>query len=351
MKFLTFLKLLLIFLVINSCNSQAQEINDGAKIFTKFPLERKVKSKDFKSLKNYSVDRMSLVRDSVLLLLTANMTNQILFINALDSAEMGHMIKSGRKKGEVMGFFSYGVIEDNLWVYDIVKSKVVTFDFKSLLNQSTRVDTIYDVNKNYYAAQLVDKYNMIATGDYDSAYWLSLYNLPLGEVTNQFAPYTTGSEEVSKTTKTAYESILHIKPSRDKCVMSARYSDRIQILSLDNKSSKIILGPENYEPDVIVMEDHLGEDVSARGPQTRYALVTGATTDQFIYLLYSGNNHQGKYRSYGKYIYKYDWEGNPIERLELPEYTRDFAVTSDDRIIYTYDPKDKVIKKGVLGDE
>ena len=55
MKFLTFLKLLLIFLVINSCNSQAQEINDGAKIFTKFPLERKVKSKDFKSLKNYSV--------------------------------------------------------------------------------------------------------------------------------------------------------------------------------------------------------------------------------------------------------------------------------------------------------
>ena len=99
------------------------------------------------------------------------------------------------------------------------------------------------------------------------------------------------------------------------------------------------------------MEDHLGEDVSARGPQTRYAFVTGATTDQFIYLLYSGNNHQGKYRSYGKYIYKYDWEGNPIERLELPEYTRDFAVTSDDRIIYTYDPKDKVIKKGVLGDE
>ena len=124
MKFLTFLKLLLIFLVINSCNSQAQEINDGAKIFTKFPLERKVKSKDFKSLKNYSVDRMSLVRDSVLLLLTANMTNQILFINALDSAEMGHMIKSGRKKGEVMGFFSYGVIEDNLWVYDIVKSNL-----------------------------------------------------------------------------------------------------------------------------------------------------------------------------------------------------------------------------------
>ena len=96
------------------------------------------------------------------------------------------------------------------------------------------------------------------------------------------------------------------------------------------------------------MKGYDDANISARGNDTRYAFVRGKTTNEYIYLLYSGNNHEGINRSYGRYIYKYDWDGNPIERLELPEYSRDFAVTSDDRIIYTYDPKDKMIKKGKL---
>lgn len=350
MKISRYFNLLLLLTISVSWPFQAQQINDGAVTFNSFPIERTITSLNSFSLTESQIDKMTIYNDSILMFVTMSSSYKFLVYDILNEKELGYAVKSGTKNNEVMGFISFGAFGSDFWVYDMIKSKVILYDYNSLLTNTDQGVNTYQIDKFYYSTQLINKQTMLVSGDYDSEYWFSIYDLSNGKIREDLVPYVrNNSDTVSKAIKTAYESFLYVKPDKSRAVLAARYADRIQIVNLDTKESKVIKGPDNYDPDMVLMKDNLGEEIYTRGPNTQYAFVSGTTTNKYIYLLYSGNNHNGTHRWYGKYIYKYDWDGNPIERLELPEYTLDFAVTSGDRIIYTYDPEDEVIKTGELG--
>jgi hypothetical protein len=87
-----------------------------------------------------------------------------------------------------------------------------------------------------------------------------------------------------------------------------------------------------------------GKEVAARDNNTRFAFLRGKVTNRYIYLLYSGYNSESEHLHYGQQLFVYDWQGKPVEKIALQDDVLDFAVTADDKVLYTYHPRSKYIK-------
>jgi hypothetical protein len=252
--------------------------------------------------------------------------------------------------GQALSFLSYGIENGMAWVYDINKSAIIFSNvdqYKS--TDSSNGGAPKPVPGFYYSVQLLNDSSLIGSGDYDSPldYKIAILNLNNQSIERRLIRYSQDSSSpYNRQRKMAYESFLFLKPSKNKCVLASRYSDRIEVIDLDSSKSKVVVGPEGFEPNMIVMTGSDGKKLSARSHDTRYAFVRGKTTDKFIYLLYSGDKDESEHAFYGHFIYVYDWNGSPVERLELSKPVLDFAVTSDDSMIYTYDPVSKTIRSG-----
>lgn len=335
-----------VLLSLLSCGSIAK---DPGGDFGRFPVEKKLDETKYFKINGVAPDGLILYADSFLFIRntanTANTTTKHHFaLFSLNNKSFRHFcLPTGRKPGHSMSFLSYGVSNGYLWVHDVIKEKIVLSDLDSIIPGRQTGAKEIAVSKFYYFLQLLNDSTVIAGGDYDAPYKVFRVNLAASKIEKRMAPYSPDTADYPRIKKMAYESFLFLKPTGDKCALACRYADQVEIVDLTTQQSKIIKGPEGYEPNVIVMKGNDGKDLAARGPDTRYAFVQGKVTNKYIYLLYSGNNHQSDHLWFGKYIYVYDWNGNPVQRLELKDYVSDFVVTQDDSRIYTYDPATKYI--------
>lgn len=337
----------LISIAFASCGSSVVKNREGS--FLKFPAEIQLAESDYLNISQLHPDGMMLY-DSILFI--RNFTKNdpsakfhFSLLNLNTRSFMPGLLQYGRKYGQVMSFLSYGASDGYLWSYDIIKDKLILAKLDSALSGQPGGVSEVRIPTFYYSIQLLNDTEIIASGDYESNYKVYQIDLTTGKIKKQMAPYAADTAmKFPAVKKMAYESFLFLKPSKDKCALACRYADQVEIIDMGTQQSKIIKGPENYEPDVAVMEGPGGKEVATRGSDTRYAFVKGKVTNKYIYLLYSGNNHEGEHLFYGKYIYVYDWNGNPVQKIELKSYVLDFAVTADDTQIYTYDPASKHLR-------
>ena len=324
-----------------SCNSQ--KTFQVAPDFLHFAIEKNLKEQRLFNPEGISPDGILLYKDSLLLIRNApGAPTHFTLCNIREKKITGMFLPAGRQKNQSLGFLSYGIYNNKLWVDDMVKEKIICLDLNNI--PVTGETKEYKMPAFYYSVQMLNDSTIIGSGDYDSDYKISLINLLSGKVINQMTPYQSDSgDPESREQKMAYESFLFLKPSGEKCISACRYADQIEIVSLNNKSSKIVKGPEGYVPDVLVATGNDGKKLSTRNQNTRYAFVKGKTTNEFIYLLYSGNNHLSEHLNYGRYLYVYDWEGKPVQKLTFADDVLDFAVTSDNKTIYAYHPGSKFI--------
>tara|TARA_R100000935_G_scaffold45914_1_gene69102 strand:- start:8072 stop:9115 length:1044 start_codon:yes stop_codon:yes gene_type:complete len=328
------LKNIVFFLLILGCKSE--NIFENSITFESFPKKEKLKPKFLHKMEDIAVDGLLAYNDSTLLIRHKANSSKYHFSTFDINKKLitTNLLEAGSGQNQSMAFLSYGVMDNEVWVFDIVKNELIT----------TRIDTNVTANdllsrsesNFYYNIQPINDSIYLGSGDYDSDFRFSFVNLRNNEVVKRVARYP---KNISRAQKNSYESFLFINPSRDKAVLAGRYTDMVQVLNLENDESVIHKGPEdltNYY-DVMVRGD--GKEISVRNDRTRYAFVKGATTNNFIYLLYSGNIHNGSNLYYGKEVFVYDWQGKPIKKLILPDYILDIAISSDDSIIYTYNPK------------
>lgn len=328
-----------------SCNLIAQK-KENSIIFDKFNSEKKINLKSSNGFENLNAEGLALYHDSILIVRNGANTSKYHFsiFNLKSQKFLANAFEIGRKENQSLAFLSYGINADKIWVYDIIKEKVLTLNLDSLLNYNTININEFSNPNFYYSTQLIDPITLLGSGDYDSDYWLAYVNLNNGDVIEQLIPYAQDTlSNFKRSEKMAYESFLFLKPSKDKCALAARYSDRVQIVDLKSKESIIIKGPNNLEPKVLVMKGNDGKELSTRNHETIINFVKGQVTDKYIYLLYSGDNDNGIKSFNGKAIYVYDWNGNPVRKLILNDYVLDFVVTSDDKNLYGYNPKTKTI--------
>lgn len=340
-------RVLLICLVIAPfiiCSALTRRLKGGPVVFTRFPVERQLEETEFYKVSNLTPDGLQLYDDSLLFIRNKdnNSRHHFALFNLNNKTFGTPHFPLGNGYGQSMGFISYGMSYGNLWAYDIMKDKVILSGLPQ--GKATTVKE-FSMPTFYYSIQLLNDSTIVASGDYDASNKVALVDLRSGKATAQMAPYAPDAmKQPSRGWKSGYESFLFLQPSKQKCVLACRYADQVEIVDLPSRQSTIIKGPENYEPQVSEMTMNDGSEVSARNFSTRFAFVKGKTTDRFIYLLYSGNNHESSHLDYGKCIYVYDWNGRPIQKLNLNNYIQDFAVTKNDSLLYTYNPNSKFIK-------
>jgi hypothetical protein len=316
--------------------------------FDKFPVERKIEEVKLFEVDQLTPDYIDICKDSVIYLVSATGEKGYHFTlyGLAEKNFLPSQLPIGRKEGQALSFHSYGIGSDHFWAYDVNKEKIIYSRLANPADTGSRFFKEMRVPTYYYTVQLLNDTTLLASGDYESVdnYQISMVDLNKGSIVKQMAPYSsTDSVPYDRPRKTAYESFLFAKPSKDKAVLAYRYADRIEIVDLNSGKSKIVQGPEGFNPvmNVIVRTD--GKKISTRGPDTRYAFVRGEVTNNFIYLLYSGNKEGTPHRFYGKYVYVYDWDGKPVQKLELSDDTKDFTVSGNDSLLYTYNPKTKYI--------
>lgn len=332
-----------------SCGSSVVKKDKGT--FTRFPAEKLLEETEFLKINSLSPDGLSLYADTVLFIRNTARSSKHHFslFNLKSKGFLHSSLEVGRKPGQSLSFVSYGIANGYLWVYDVIKDKIILTRLDNVVRGKIDSANESPISTFYYAIQLLNDSTIIASGNYDADHKVFQLNLSTQQIEKQLAPYSTDpATPYSRAQKMAYESFLFLKPSNDKCVLACRYTDQIEIVDLSTQTSKIIKGPESFEPDVVIMKGNDGKELSTRGSDTRYAFVKGKVTNKFIYLLYSGNNHESEHLYYGKYIYVYDWNGNPVQKIKLKDYILDFVVTQDDSIIYTYNPDSKYIMTAKL---
>lgn len=334
-------------LSLASCYSGSLK-NENAYTFDKFPEEKEIGSEKNIKINNPDVDGLLLYHDSILLLRSvANFSPyhfSLLHLSNPSSAKP--LLPTNRKAGGSLAFLSYGITGNYLWVNDIIKNKMISGNIDSVMRDTSYVFKEKPMSSFYYSVQMMNTDQVIGTGDYDSDYKISLYDLNKDQPSEQLLPYAVDSlHPVARGEKTAYESFLFLKPgTNNKCVLASRYADRIEIFDVPTRQSRVVRGPENYTPNLSLAMGNDGKQISIRNGETRYAFVKGKVTEKYIYLLYSGNNHQSKFLNHGKYIYVYDWDGKPVRKLVMKDHIVDFAVSSDDKTLYSYHPKSKSVQ-------
>lgn len=339
---MTSVKLFVLYIIatftVFSCNSQKSGL-----AFIHFPVEKSLDEKQLCKLDAVKPDGLMLINDSLLLI--RNYLGSTEHFNLFDVNQkviLSSLLPVGRKKDESLSFLSYGQCGNKLWVNDIVKEEVLLLNLDSIAINKNTVE--YKMPVFYYSVQMLNDSMLIGTGDYDSEYKISILNLFSGKIIDQLIPYKSqNGGSVSREKKMAYESFLFAKPDGGKCVLACRYADQVEIVDIKNKTSKIIKGPEGYEPDVLVATGNDGKKLSTRNKKTRFAFVRGKVNNDYIFLLYSGNNNESEHLDYGRYLYVYDWKGNPIQKLKFSSDVVDFAVTADNKILYAYHPGKKLI--------
>ncbi len=316
--------------------------------FDRFPIEKKIEEVKLLNLDQLNTDYLDLGSDSILFIGSGEGYRGYHFAlyNLAKKSFLHPQLAAGRKEGQSLSFLSYGIEQNFIWSFDINKEKIVMSGFDSVGETSNHFVKEIAVPEFYYSVQLLNDTMLLASGNYEANdnFQISMVNLKNGEIVKQMAPYSSDSTlPFTRPKKMAYESFLFVKPSKNKCVLACRYADKIEIVELLSGKSKTIHGPVGFRPEMLVVTGSNSKQISVRGPNTKFAFIQGDVTDNFIYLLYSGNKEGTSHQFYGKYIYIYDWKGQPVQRLELENDTKAFAVTSDDSRVYTYDPKSKYI--------
>jgi len=347
-------KLILFSLCILSivCSKAQTSPRTDTIVFSSFPKEQKLSFEPVFTVKNDYIRKIYLL-DSSIMTWSVNEDREFFFRRYAMTGQRlpGGYIKAGRGYGAVGAPLSGGIHEHTFWLHDISSEKLVTANYGKT---KTGFDTVlikeYQLPEFYYSVELTGGEKMLGSGIYDSRYKLEEVDLEKGKTVRTFGSWTNAPADIQfNSWKSAYEAFLFIQPGGEKAVLACRYADQLEVFDLASHTSRVIKGPENYLPDVNPFYAG-GKDLIERTADTRFAFVSGVTTKDFIYLLYSGNvevEGAGNNNNRGKYIYMYDWEGRPVKKLILDRQINCFIVAGDN-MIYAYDHTGEAVVKKMI---
>lgn len=248
------------------------------------------------------------------------------------------------KPGGVLGFMSAGISNQLVWVKDITKNKFIVANIDSvLLNADAGPQFYSELYKQpyfYYDAILLNSNEALLSGNYDTDERLCYKNFSDSSKNKILLSYLKDDNiGASRVKKMAYQSFMLLKPDRKRVILACMYADEFGIFDMATGNYKIIKGPEGFSPDLRPYKNKSGVVLGTHGDNTRYGYLSGYATNDAIYLLFSGHQWRSSHQFYGKKIYVYNWEGKPLKELTLKNDVIDLVVSSDNKTLYTLNPR------------
>jgi hypothetical protein len=140
----------------------------------------------------------------------------------------------------------------------------------------------------------------------------------------------------------ACESSLKVSPDKTKTVLFTFDFDRIDVIENHYfKTLFTILGPQNTEPNLKMF-------LERKSKERVFSYIDLFLTEKRIYALYCGKSIEEMIKIgafAGEYIHIFDWNGNPLQRLELQRFITHFCVDEFNKKLYAleYDPEIELV--------
>lgn len=356
MRFL--LPLSLLFLVLLSCRH------------TSIPVEKEliIKSNNFKSVTPDSIIETSItglfsgiyIVDTVLFCATYRDSMNLYMFSTNSLKPLGHFLKRGDKNGECIGIAN--IIRTNdptiFWVYDITLGKLLKYNLQEVLANNNTPHLLEIILRD--SAKNMRSLNFVN----DSVFVGSSYVIK----NSRGVQFSTNSSTIIKKfgalpkphaewpmdhpsgkldlLATVYSSrVLHNR-DLNTTVFAYTFSDRIDIYR-DDTLFKILKGPENFdaEPDFEIHKDYI---LVKDSKKTRNAYTDLFGNANYIFALFKGENVSSLC---GAKLLSFDWKGNPIESITLPNGFCSFAMNSSittENLVWAYNFEKRRIYKLII---
>lgn len=141
-----------------------------------------------------------------------------------------------------------------------------------------------------------------------------------------------------------FSTFMSVKPDKSKIAIAGRYLDLLEIYDSDGNLLVMTKGPTkdfNFQFDI---ESSLNRGSMVKLPETRRGYIGIKTTNNCIYLLYSGKERKNpNHYSYSNILYTFDWNGNPLNKYELDAQVASFEIDEKENKIYALHPDAYII--------
>lgn len=294
-------------------------LDDKTISFTRFPEETALKFEKFMTVENDGdkLGGMFLADDTTLMIhvVTPHRGNYFFRSYSLQTKHnTGGYIKSPSGPGIWHATFPGLHRKRTAWVYDLTTQTLLMTDINKSSATSNPVRA-YNITKPYYDVQLMDNLKLVATTDMNSMLDLLEYNIGTDLQTGSYGAIAASPDNVQPTAwKGAHQSFVYLKPTENKAVIARRFTDEIRIFDLRTKHSLLVKGPENIplEFNSIPVPGMANTWAMERTEKTKMVFHHGAVTNDFIYLLFSGEYDEMKFdpqsrkNGSGQYLFVYD---------------------------------------------
>jgi hypothetical protein len=335
--------LLFIFLVLFlmcsflSCTKKDQSYTDKATVLygrSDFKNNISLKSKELSKISDslFLPLNTEIIGD-YLIILDNNGEHAIHVVNLIKEKYQGSFIKKGQGPNEILvPWFISKITDSTFLVYDAGSRKILGFHIDSLLrnkkllfekkfNQKDLLTSMKIIGENTYYTSYLNSSNRFfkknLKSDKEQGYGTLLKN------------YRNASD-----VNFAQACIGNLDFENGKIITSYRFAPFFEIYNVELKKWKSILTIDNFSPMFKEIESE-GEAVFSFSKKTKLGIVDIELSNQFIYLLYSGQNmFNSKHKmEVGKKILVFDYNGNPITIYDLDKELCSFEVYKDS-IIY-----------------
>lgn len=292
----------------------------------------------------YKPFKMTL-KDSILIVYNVSTEYAYQKFNIKTNKYLGESILIGNGPGEMLYPNFIQSSDTNLWLYDQQKSIVSKYDIGSFIKEKhpTPLATITLKDRSEQLSVIRDKIFSFKLNNNLDNNRFNIFDL------NGTLQSSTGSFPYIDKNKTFEEVIFGFTSDystnfKDRIFLSYRLTDLIEIYDVDGSLIRKIQGADRIKPSVKAVRN---ESVSVAGgtEETRETYFYPANAGEEVFVTYSGELYADNV-FHKRYIYVFDWDGNPLRRylLDIPIYGT--VVDPTNRIIYGFsdEPECHIVK-------
>lgn len=322
--------------ILYACNHKSDKliINSQKSKISNFHKKSNVEFREFNSANLIKPLNFHFYQDNLIL---SELGKEAIFlfhefdINTGDS--LSSFVKFGGGPSEVLSPISTGLINDDLYIYDLTTQKIVSL----ALDQNKNINNEYTLNDFYMWVTFESDSTILGVGNRKSFAKIERLNFKNKSLGKEVAFHTHIPDQYStEFLQDICQTLLVTDPSGENYSLLYRYIDAVEIFKSNRKNSVLIQGP--YFNELSYEKAYTGEMfVMLHTEETTENFIYAYATEKYIYGLYSGGKAIERESQTSNTIFVYDWEGNPVNEIILSRKILSFGITPLDDKIFSYD--------------
>lgn len=341
---------LAVLLMVGACLHACSQAQDGAEHFQKFPKERQITLDTFLKMDNASAYKLYPTRNNLFVVLSRGVQSHFFNRYSLTDKKLtGEYVSGGGGKGKALNALSSNILDggERFWLQDVSSQKIMIGTFPGKKGDTVTTKE-FALPGFYYSSALLDGEKLLISGAEDSSRAkLQVLDIASGKVEKNIGVFPPSPGFTVNQLRSIYQSFLVVKPTQDRAALIARFTDQVEFFDLKTGAAKMVKGPDNLEPK-FKKDVQQGKQIAYRAPGNHFAFSDFAATNQYIFLLFSGNEEDGPHKWGGQHVYVYDWYGKPVEKISFEPYVTCIGISADGREMFAYSPETRYIYRSKL---